>query len=207
MKGRKELLFERQRNRTSDHWTRKEVPRVRIRNSLEFLREFVSRSEPCIVVGAIEDWKAFERWNGRGDYLKSKLKSTKVSVNITPNGLGDAILDDDKFVMPMEERMTFEDFMNELRSDDATRRIVYLSHQNDSFRTQFQALKDDIPESVCFATEAFGCEPDAVNLWIGDERSVTSLHKDHYENMYVVHSYLNSLLHTTNNKISQVHSD
>ena len=28
-------------------------------------------------------------------------------------------------------------------------------------------------------------KPDAVNLWIGDER-LTSLHKDHYENMYAV---------------------
>jgi jumonji domain-containing protein 7 len=25
-----------------------------------------------------------------------------------------------------------------------------------------------------------------VNLWIGDDRSVTSVHKDHYENMYAV---------------------
>jgi jumonji domain-containing protein 7 len=37
------------------------------------------------------------------------------------------------------------------------------------------------------AVDAFGFErPEAINLWIGDERSVSSLHKDHFENMYAV---------------------
>ena len=29
-------------------------------------------------------------------------------------------------------------------------------------------------------------EPDAVNLWVGDGRAVSSLHKDHYDNFYAV---------------------
>lgn len=60
-------------------------------------------------------------------------------------------------------------------------------------------------QDVPWATEAFGVAPDVANLWIGDERSVTSLHKgsrgvracvrrnltcsactDHYENIYYV---------------------
>ena len=28
-------------------------------------------------------------------------------------------------------------------------------------------------------------EPEAINLWIGNSRSVTALHKDNYENIYV----------------------
>lgn len=31
------------------------------------------------------------------------------------------------------------------------------------------------------AVEAFGNEPEAVNIWIGDERAVSTMHKDHYE--------------------------
>jgi jumonji domain-containing protein 7 len=31
-----------------------------------------------------------------------------------------------------------------------------------------------------------GKAPDAVNLWIGDERSETTFHRDHYENVYCV---------------------
>ena len=43
--------------------------------------------------------------------------------------------------------------MNEFEEKD---KGFVLSHQNDSFRTQFKALKDDVPDSVHFATEAFG---------------------------------------------------
>merc|ERR1719221_2224372 len=48
------------------------------------------------------------------------------------------------------------------------------------------ALSRHIPEVVPFGLSAFGNEPEAVNLWIGDERAVSSCHKDHYENLYVV---------------------
>ncbi|CAI5461036.1 unnamed protein product [Closterium sp. Yama58-4] len=60
-------------------------------------------------------------------------------------------------------------------------------HQNGSFRTEFAALAADADEHIGFATAALGGNlPEAVNLWIGDERAVTSWHKDHYENFYVV---------------------
>ena len=45
------------------------------------------------------------------------------------------------------------------------------------------------PHTIDFAEEAFGTgPPDAVNLWIGDERAVSSMHKDHYENLFYVAS-------------------
>ena len=34
--------------------------------------------------------------------------------------------------------------------------------------------------------QALGKPPDAVNLWLGGDRSVSSLHKDPYENFYCV---------------------
>lgn len=39
-------------------------------------------------------------------------------------------------------------------------------------------------ENVAWARIALGQQPDAVNLWIGNSRSITSLHRDHYENVY-----------------------
>jgi jumonji domain-containing protein 7 len=48
-------------------------------------------------------------------------------------------------------------------------------------------LLRDIDSSLLLADTAFDVlEPEAINLWIGDERSVSSLHKDHIENMYAV---------------------
>ena len=34
--------------------------------------------------------------------------------------------------------------------------------------------------------EALGSAPEAANLWIGTDASVTSFHRDHYENLYCV---------------------
>lgn len=53
--------------------------------------------------------------------------------------------------------------------------------QNDSLRLEFPGLMADVEPFLHLAREAFGNEPDAVNLWIGDERSMSSVHKDHYE--------------------------
>jgi peptidyl-lysine (3S)-dioxygenase / protease len=42
-------------------------------------------------------------------------------------------------------------------------------------------VQRDIP----FARIALQRSPEAINLWIGNSRSVTALHKDNYENIYV----------------------
>ena len=42
-----------------------------------------------------------------------------------------------------------------------------------------------VPE-LDWAREAFDQSPDAVNFWMGDQRAVTSMHKDPYENIYCV---------------------
>ncbi|KAG6814184.1 hypothetical protein H0H92_000861 [Tricholoma furcatifolium] len=96
--------------------------------------------------------------------------------------------------------------------------IYYLQSQNgnmycaDDFSGQgaqstseFEPLRSDVPSDVAFCTEALGRLPDAVNLWIGDGRSITSIHSgkqpirslcffnqskrlsaDPYENIYTV---------------------
>eukprot|EP01038_Epipyxis_sp_PR26KG_P014938 gene14938-20094_t len=65
--------------------------------------------------------------------------------------------------------------------------IAYLSQQNDNIRLEMPQLLSDIPSSIPIANDAFNqTQPEAINLWIGDERSVSSLHKDHFENMYCV---------------------
>ena len=40
--------------------------------------------------------------------------------------------------------------------------------------------------SLSWGVEAFGNNPEAVNIWIGDERSISSWHNDFYENLYGV---------------------
>mmetsp|Transcript_512 Transcript_512/g.1228 ORF Transcript_512/g.1228 Transcript_512/m.1228 type:complete len:481 (-) Transcript_512:462-1904(-) len=90
--------------------------------------------------------------------------------------------------------------------------VLYYSRQNDCLREELSPLwnlksasnaaagnddNDDsylFPRSFPWAEEAFfgnqtiGMErgPDAVNLWMGDERAVSAMHKDHYENLFYV---------------------
>lgn len=52
-------------------------------------------------------------------------------------------------------------------------------------RDEYQTLFSDVPKSVPFARIALEREPDAINFWLGNSRSVTALHKDPYENIYV----------------------
>lgn len=47
-------------------------------------------------------------------------------------------------------------------------------------------LVDLFPSTIPLAAEAFNAAPDAVNLWIGNERSSSSMHKDPYENLFYV---------------------
>lgn len=57
--------------------------------------------------------------------------------------------------------------------------------ENDNLRDEYAALFSDVPKDISFASTALDLLPDAVNFWLGNERSVTALHKDNYENIYV----------------------
>jgi hypothetical protein len=78
---------------------------------------------------------------------------------------------------------------NELQNNRVQNPVVYYSRQNDCLRTEMLPLFSTglIPKSFTFAEEAFDTgPPDAINLWVGNERSVSSMHKDHYENLFYV---------------------
>jgi jumonji domain-containing protein 7 len=56
--------------------------------------------------------------------------------------------------------------------------------EDDNLRHEYLTLSDDVPRDIPFARIALDKEPDATNLWIGNSRSVTALHRDNYENIY-----------------------
>ena len=49
---------------------------------------------------------------------------------------------------------------------------MYLSQQDDNLQKEFVVLlaEDIVEENLKLGVTAFGNSPDAVNLWIGDER-------------------------------------
>ena len=158
--------------------------------ALRFFREFVSQSKPLIINGLVDHW-AVDHW-ADDEYICDASNDPEVSVNVTPNGWGDCIHKirggEDVFVRPEERTMKLSEFLSILDGVDSEHfdGAAYISHQNDSLRTQFSALMKDVDDVLPLAREAFDSMPDASNLWLGNEKSVSSLHKDHYENMYVV---------------------
>lgn len=161
-------------------------------SSLEFLREYVATNQPVVITDLDrETWPCLQRWTD--EYLLDQVGGDKVSVNVTPRGLGDFVdRESGMFVQPLEATMSFGDFWQALgEAEGAPTRpdpgdVHYLSKQNDSLREELPVLAADVPPAVPLGVEAFGNDPEAVNLWIGDFRSTSSCHKDHYENLYVV---------------------
>jgi jumonji domain-containing protein 7 len=177
---------------TKDYWVGHEVDVLEQPSALDFMRQAVCCYRPVILRGLMRDWPAMQRWNM--DYLEEKMNGVPITVNLTPDGLADAVksvvlpteededIEKQVFTYPYERSMSFAAFqglMSDPREDDA---VAYLSEQNDNLRQKFPSIVNDVPVFLPIAAEAFSnCATEAINLWIGDERSVTSLHKDHFE--------------------------
>ena len=157
--------------------------------------QIVARSRPCILRNALPTLAA-SQWTAQS--LKREMRDRKVDVAMTPNGRADAIVDDKYFVEPYTTSVPFSAFMDALQNTalipnhSSQHPILYLQSQNDNLRLPPTPTNDLSPlypyvQEPSFASEFFAQPPEAVNIWIGDERSVTSLHRDSsYSNLYTV---------------------
>ncbi|KAF8607967.1 Clavaminate synthase-like protein [Ceratobasidium sp. AG-I] len=150
------------------------------------------------------DLPALTKWSN--EYLVSSMGDRKVSVAITPDGRADALcaLPDGTqcFAEPHTEHMTIHELLTAISQSeqDPSSEVYYLQSQNGNMYTasdflsdvdaveksELEPLLDDVPKEVSWASEALDRTPDAVNVWIGGSRSVTSVHSDPYENIYAV---------------------
>ncbi|KAF9075806.1 Clavaminate synthase-like protein [Rhodocollybia butyracea] len=164
--------------------------------ALEFARS-VKISRPIVIKTSAREWS--------NDFLISEMGSRLISVAATPNGRADAVTrgPDGKlyFVEPAVEKITMESLLANLSAeampDLSDAGTYYLQSQNGNVYStrffegqddpsEFEALRLYIPSEVKWCTEALDRAPDAVNLWIGDGSSVSSIHSDPYENIYTV---------------------
>ncbi|WOK95769.1 hypothetical protein Cni_G04476 [Canna indica] len=167
---------------------------------LRFLRDFVAANKPCIISRtATLHWPAFARslWSDDA-YLRRVLSGHSVSVHLTPHGRADSLVPLPPapdggarglcFASACVRSMEFPEALSLIYDTGlpSSPVVAYAQQQNDCFRAEYSALAMDVEPHIPWATEALGCLPEAVNLWIGNGRSETSFHKDHYENLYVV---------------------
>ncbi|PIA30867.1 hypothetical protein AQUCO_05300006v1 [Aquilegia coerulea] len=148
----------------------------------------------------LSHWNALTSWTN-DDHLTQTLSQTLVSLHLTPNGFADSLTPLPSsssssssslcFASAHVERLPFPQALKQITSTSEENEgvpsiVAYAQEQNDCFRTEYSALSEDIECDIHWASEALGVLPDAVNLWIGNQHSQTSFHKDHYENIYAV---------------------
>lgn len=112
----------------------------------------------------------------------------------TPDGRADAIhrlpnSGEEVFALPAEGSLPMAALLDHLELSDGVKagaNKLYMQQQNDCLRKDFPELLEDIQPMLPWADEAFGSQAEAVNLWIGGRESVTTFHKDPYENLFVV---------------------
>jgi jumonji domain-containing protein 7 len=169
----------------------------------DFYRKHVANNKPAILQNLCKDWKPLPtNWELIFNQVLGGIERV-VQCNATPNGRGDAIIEltpDNKhstspqkvFCKPcIHEKLTLRElksFLNREPQSDG-KGILYLSQQNNSLLDSFPDFvqKKFAPSSIPFANECIGKNPDAVNIWIGDERSTSVVHRDSsYENFYCV---------------------
>ncbi|ODN81846.1 hypothetical protein, variant [Cryptococcus amylolentus CBS 6039] len=113
------------------------------------------------------------------------------SVRTLPNGRK-------TFVKALDAKMTIKDLVSRLgnRKPKEDREAYYLQSQDGNIYRDTPHYSGDpedlnmfqeyIKRDVEWMKGAVGRESEAVNLWIGDSRSTTSLHHDPFENIYHV---------------------
>ncbi|KAL7949214.1 peptidase family C78 domain-containing protein [Trichoderma barbatum] len=160
---------------------------------LEFMR-YVARNTPFVIRGGASSWKATKKWNAA--YLKTALEGQSVNVAVTPFGNADAPTFSSQhqatvIAKPHEEAQLFGDFFAYITQQETDpefpldSEVRYAQTQNDNLRDEYLPLYPDALRDIPFARIALEKEPDAINLWIGNSRSTTCLHKDNFENMFV----------------------
>lgn len=160
-----------------------------------FFRQFVSRGLPVVIVGGCAAWPALTNWT----VSSLSAEETPVSVAFSPAGRGDDLVDvfeagsaDDDvadtqlFVQPEMRTLPLGSAIRQLLSRDESGGIPYVAAQDDRLRKELPHLLGDVCGGDLEWAPWRGADADAINLWVGDERSVTSCHKDHYENLLSV---------------------
>ncbi|KAF4430301.1 phospholipase [Fusarium acutatum] len=95
------------------------------------------------------------------------------------------------FAKPHYEDQPFEELLEYVARQGADpdfppdAEVRYAQTQNDNLHEEYITLFSDVQKDIPFARIALDKSPDAVNLWIGNSKSVTAMHKDNYENIYV----------------------
>ncbi|KAF3098836.1 hypothetical protein TWF102_005888 [Orbilia oligospora] len=155
--------------------------------------QIVSRNRPVIIRNAMADWPAYTTNKWTPEYLSSTMGDMEVIVAETPKGNADSIVTHEGtryFVKPHTTSYPLTTFLSLLKStttDPNPSTVLYAQSQDSNLTSEYFPISQDIPPTIPWASIALSQRlPDATNIWIGNHHSVSSLHKDPYQNLYGV---------------------
>ncbi|CAO1628111.1 unnamed protein product [Parajaminaea phylloscopi] len=171
---------------------------------IEFARRLTTAAPFVIRSDALADRPAIQAWKTPG-YLVRKMGDRHVRVSVTPDGRADDIktLTGGKtvFALPAEQDMTMAELLGHVNaassssSSSSNDPVYYLQSQNSNLTDKDAGAGDLSPllhdvldpqgrSDIPWASEAIGSQPEALNIWIGSSKSRSSMHRDHYENVF-----------------------
>lgn len=173
---------------------------------LDFSRRLAGSCAPLIIHNCLADRPALQQQWRNPNHLTELLGDRKIRVAATPDGRADDLKKHAEgggegqstsyvFGLPAEVEMTFEQFLEHLKKGQGP--VYYLQSQDSNLTDPTAAAGDLSPLlkdlkgprgnlDLTWASEAFGALPEATNLWVGEARSRSSMHRDHYENLFTV---------------------
>lgn len=158
--------------------------------ALQFSQRLAGGSPPLIILGCIDDRSAISRWRDP-DHLSRLMGNRLVKIAATPDGRADDLKmtshGDLVFGLPAEVEMIFKDFVDQLNGKEDGP-VYYLQSQDSNLTDPTSAAGDltpllpDLKDSkgsleLEWATQAMGAPPEAMNLWVGEHRSRSSMHQ------------------------------
>ena len=172
------------------------VPLLPYPTALQFCKQ-ASKGRPCLYNLPKEESGKWPALSWSLEDVTTKFQGP-IEVAVTPSGNADSLIshpqspNDVLFVEPATVYLSMKQLLSRLvprsqnRATSAREAAYYLQSQNSNLTsTSLSTLLQDLQPNFDFAEEVLG-EPDARNIWVGDERSVTSTHRDPYENLYLV---------------------
>ena len=176
------------------------IQRKRMKNLTDTFR-ILQGCVPIIITDEVTEWKATNSWSNK--YLLDKMQNRNITISVSPDGRADSVKSVSSarkelvFALPLDVSKTFNEFMLYIDAERhqklpyntdhiSNHHVYYIQFQNSNAFTQFQPLMSDFPTEIEFFSSVIGSKPDAVNVWMGTSKSVTSIHSDVYENAFCV---------------------
>ncbi|MCX4243644.1 cupin-like domain-containing protein [Paraliomyxa miuraensis] len=104
--------------------TTRPIPRIEAPDPEVFLREYVRRSQPVVIGGAIDDWPALERWTPRG-LLEAFGDRPLPSIPVRD---GNAVFDPKRGIDYAP--IGLADFVRDLEAGTAQRYVIFRVHEH-----------------------------------------------------------------------------